>query len=236
MLAATGDASVSQRGTRINDQAQPDGQIIAMALMVLAGLWWRQCQRTSHSGLWRKMTATKGAADRSSQSRSFDDRHFLFDREIPIRKEDLVEVGQQEDLTFYAETAEWSHTTGCSFLSLLPRKLARYLPEIPVGDDGSDSGECLPCPTTGIWRSPKRRGGLCLRRIGADVPLDGLASIASTAEGFTVYADATQQPPLDLLMDTGSDVVRFVLLDDEGRPPVLGETLQFQGAPIRVRG
>ena len=57
-----------------------------------------------------------------------------------------------------------------------------------------------------------------------DVPLDGLASIASTAEGFTVYADATQQPPLDLLMDTGSDLVRFVLLDEAGRPPVLGET------------
>ena len=62
-----------------------------------------------------------------------------------------------------------------------------------------------------------------------DVPVEGLASIASTAEGFTVYADAAQQPPLELLLDTGADVVRFVLLDDQGRPPVLGETLQFQG-------
>ena len=69
-----------------------------------------------------------------------------------------------------------------------------------------------------------------------DIPLDGLASIATTAEGFTVYADAAQQPPLDLLMDTGADVVRFVLLDDQGRPPVLGDTLQFQGVPFAFEG
>ena len=69
-----------------------------------------------------------------------------------------------------------------------------------------------------------------------DVPLDGLASIASTAEGFTVYADATQQPPLDLLMDTGADLVRFILLDDEGRPPVLGDALQFQGVTFAFEG
>ena len=37
-------------------------------------------------------------------------------------------------------------------------------------------------------------------------------------------------------MDTGSDVVRFVLLDDEGRPPVLGETLQFQGSLFAFEG
>ena len=39
----------------------------------------------------------------------FDDRYFLFDREIPITPEGLVEVGRQEDLTFSAETAEGPH-------------------------------------------------------------------------------------------------------------------------------
>jgi hypothetical protein len=37
-------------------------------------------------------------------------------------------------------------------------------------------------------------------------------------------------------MDTGADVVRFVLLDDQGRPPVLGDTLQFQGVSYVFEG
>ncbi len=97
----------------------------------------------------------------------FDEQYFLFDREIPIATEGLVEVGQQEDLTFYAETAEGPHDRLFVSSALATETLARYLPEIPVGDDGTSSGECLPRPTTRIWRSPKRGGCLRLRRVGA---------------------------------------------------------------------
>src|SRR5688572_27276523 len=38
-----------------------------------------------------------------------DDRYFLFDRQIPIALDALFEVGQQDDLIVYAETAEGPH-------------------------------------------------------------------------------------------------------------------------------
>src|SRR5829696_7912143 len=159
----------------------------------------------------------------------FEDRYFLFDREIPITPEGLSEVGRQEDLTFYAETAEGPHDR--LFVSSAPNQetVARYLPEIPTGADGNATANACPAQPQEFGDLQSGEGVYAYAGSEPDVPVDGLASIASTAEGFTVYADAAQQPPLELLMDTGSDLVRFILLDDQGRPPVLGETLQFQG-------
>src|SRR5829696_7492234 len=159
----------------------------------------------------------------------FEDRYFLFDREIPITPEGLSEVGRQEDLTFYAETAEGPHDR--LFVSSAPNQetVARYLPEIPTGADGNATANACPAQPQEFGDLQSGEGVYAYAGSEPDVPVDGLASIASTAEGFTVYADAAHQPPLDLLMDTGSDLVRFILLDDQGRPPVLGETLQFQG-------
>src|SRR5215216_1257087 len=166
----------------------------------------------------------------------FDDRYFLFDREIPITLEGLFEVGRQEDLTFYAETAEGSHDRLFVSSPLHPETVARYLPEIPIGADGTALANACPAEPQEFGDLQSGEGTYAYAGSEQDVPLEGLASIASTAEGFTVYADAAQQPPLDLLMDTGSDLVRFVLLDDEGRPPVLGDTLPFQGATFAFQG
>jgi hypothetical protein len=162
----------------------------------------------------------------------FEDRYFLFDREISIATDGLVEVGRQDDLTFYAETPEGPHDRLFAASPDDQATLARYLPEIPVAADGTAQANA--CPAQPQTFGDLQSGDDVYAYAGSepDVPLDGLASIATTAEGFTVYADAAQQPPLELLMDTGSDVVRFILLDDEGRPPVLGETLQFQGVPF----
>src|SRR5215217_6905826 len=159
----------------------------------------------------------------------FADEYFLFDREIPITTEGLVEVGRQDDLIFYAETAEVPHDRLFVTSPLHPETIARYLPEIPIGTDGAVLANACPAEPQEFGDLQSGEGVYAYAGSEPDVPIAGLASIASTAEGFTVYADAAQQPPLDLLMDTGSDLVRFVLLDEQGRPPVLGETLQFQG-------
>src|SRR5215211_5261511 len=166
----------------------------------------------------------------------FEDRYFLFDREIPITPEGLIEVGRQEDLTFYAETAEGPHDRLFVSSASSQETVARYLPEIPTGADGNATANACPAQPQEFGDLQNGEGVYAYAGSEPDVPVDGLASIASTAEGFTVYADAAQQPPLDLLMDTGSDLVRFVLLDDQGRPPVLGETLQFQGLPFAFEG
>jgi hypothetical protein len=166
----------------------------------------------------------------------FEDRYFLFDRQIPIAPDGLDELGQQDDLTFYAETAEGPHDRLFVALAVDEATIARYLPEIPVGDDGTSLANACRAQPQEFGDLQSGNDIYAYAGSDSDVPLDGLASIASTAEGFTVYADAAQQPPLDLLMDTGADVVRFVLLDEEGRPPVLGETLQFQGVSFAFEG
>src|SRR5215207_1261660 len=165
-----------------------------------------------------------------------DDQYFLFDREIPVAPEGLVEVGQQDDLTFSAETAEGPHDRLFVSSAVDAETIARYLPENPVSADGTTPADACPAQPQEFGDLQSGEGVYAYAGSEPDVPVDGLASIASTAEGFTVYADAVQQPPLDLLMDTGSDLVRFVLLDEQGRPPVLGETLQFQGLPFAFEG
>src|SRR3712207_1585869 len=62
----------------------------------------------------------------------FEERYFLFDRAIPISPADLVEVGQEDDLTFYAETAEGPHARLFVSSPAVQTTVARYLPEIPV--------------------------------------------------------------------------------------------------------
>src|SRR5215208_6703872 len=56
----------------------------------------------------------------------FDDRFFLFDREIPVTPEGLFEVGRQDDLTFYAEIVEGPHDRLFVSSPLHPETVARY--------------------------------------------------------------------------------------------------------------
>src|SRR5215217_4545215 len=165
-----------------------------------------------------------------------DDQYFLFDREISVAPEGLVEVGRQDDLTFSADTADGPHDRVFVSSAVDAETIARYLPENPVSADGTTPADACPAQPQEFGDLQSGEGVYAYAGSEPDVPVDGLASIASTAEGFTVYADAAQQPPLELLMDTGSDLVRFVLLDDEGRPAVLGDALQFQDVTFAFEG
>src|SRR5215213_6919315 len=162
----------------------------------------------------------------------FKHRYFLFDQMIPSAPDGVDKVGRENDLTLYTKKEKGPDDR--LFVSSSPdrKPVARYLPEIPVGADGNPKANACPAQPQDFGDLQSGDDVYAYAGSEPDVPLESLASIASTAEGFTVYADAAQQPPLDLLMDTGSDVVRFILLDDEGRPPVLGETLQFQGVSV----
>src|SRR5215217_357626 len=234
MVAATGDASVSQRGHRSMTRRNRTLRLIAL-LVVLAG---------ALVSLVTPVIPVQAQDEGTPAARPselpieilFDNRYFLFDREVPIAPDGLVEVGQQDQLTFSAETAEGPHDRLFVSSPLVQGTVARYLPEIPVGADGTALANACPAQPQEFGDLQSGDGVYAYAGSEPDVPVDGLASIASTAEGFTVYADAAQQPPLDLLMDTGADLVRFVLLDDQGRPSVLGDTLQFQGATFAFQG
>ncbi len=161
---------------------------------------------------------------------ALDGRFFLFDREIPIAPDALVEIGQQDNLIIFADTAEGPLTRVFVFADPQAGPIARYLPEIPAGPDGTTlaTNACLSQPPEfGDLAS----GDQTYAYAGpdADVPLEGLQIIANTDQGFTVYAGDDEQPAGELFVDTGSGVFRFLLLDDQGRPAPLGDTLQFSG-------
>src|SRR5215212_4878370 len=73
-----------------------------------------------------------------------DDQYFLFDRVIPVAPEGLVEVGQQDDLTFSAETAEGPHDRVFVSSAVDAETIARYLPENPVSADGTAPADACP--------------------------------------------------------------------------------------------
>src|SRR5215213_533581 len=234
MVAAIGKASVSQRGHGSMTRRNRTLRLIAM-LVVLAGALVSLIAPVIPAQAQDEGTPAARPAGFPVEI-LFDNRYFLFDRVIPIAPEALVDVGQQDDLTFYAESAEGPYDRLFVSSALDQATVARYLPEIPVGADGTALANACPAQPQEFGDLQSGDGVYAYAGSEPDIPVDGLASIASTAEGFTVYADAAQQPPLDLLMDTGSDLIRFVLLDEQGRPPVLGETLQFQGLPFAFEG
>ena len=90
------------------------------------------------------MTPTRRPGPRSFRSRFFSVISIFFDREIPIALDGLFEVGQQDDLTFYAETAEGPHDRLFVSSAVDAESVARYLPEIPVGADGTPLADACP--------------------------------------------------------------------------------------------
>ncbi|MBA2597377.1 MAG: hypothetical protein H0V00_12220, partial [Chloroflexia bacterium] len=166
-----------------------------------------------------------------------DGRYFLFDREIPVLPAALTEIGTQDELVILAETAEGPYPRLFLAADAQAGPVARYLPEIPVGPDGA------PLTANACLSQPAEFGDLASGEEvyayagpEADVPRDGLEIIATTDQNFTVYANTQQQPSRELFVDTGSGVFRFVLLDDQGRPGVLGDTLQFGGVSFTFGG
>jgi hypothetical protein len=165
------------------------------------------------------------------------ERYFHFDRVVPFGTEGLVEIGTDEDAVVFAESAEEPFERVFVSVPDQPDDLARYLPEVPLGPDG------LPLATNACVSQPPQFGDLntgdatyAYAGPEDDIPLDTLAVLTTTDEGFTVYTDPEQQPSPELLVDTGDGVFRFVVLDEQGRPPVLGDTLQFIGSTYLFDG
>src|SRR5215207_10512725 len=130
MVAAIGKASVSQRGHGSMTRRNRTLRLIAMRV-VLAG---------TLVSLIAPAIPVRAQDDTDPAARPpefpieilLGDQYFLFDREIPITLDGLFEVGQQDDLTFYAETAEGPHDRLFVSSAVDAETVARYLPEIPV--------------------------------------------------------------------------------------------------------
>jgi hypothetical protein len=157
------------------------------------------------------------------------DQTFHYDREETRPTNDLVEVGREGEIVLLAESADPPY--GLLFASTQTAevgRLARYLAEIPVGPNGQ-ADAANPCRAEPLEFGELNTGNGTYVFAGADaISLEGMTTVATTGDGQAIFGDPQAQPPTDLYLDTGNGLRRFVLLAD-GRPTMLGDTLQFQG-------
>ena len=90
------------------------------------------------------------------------DARFLFDRIVPLRRQDLVRIAQEQSTIAYARTEQAPYAA--VYLSVPNRsedELARYLPEAV----GSPDVAC-PADAANYRAGRRRRRHLCIRRAG----------------------------------------------------------------------
>ena len=149
---------------------------------------------------------------------------FLFDRVVPLRRQDLVRVAQESSTIAYAraETAPFDTI----YLSVPDRsedELARYRPEAISSTDE-------PCPSeTGPSDLVDASGaGYVFAGVETDVPADSLQPAEGEAEG--ILADPGAEPPFaELFIGAADGLTRHLRLTDDGRPAALSQSLAFGG-------
>jgi len=150
---------------------------------------------------------------------------YLFDRIVPLNPQDLNQIAQGQSLLVFAR--EQQEPFGMIYVSVPNRssdELGRYLPE--HSDDPAAA-----CPAEAAAIGQLDAGGTSYAFAGyePDLTADLLLEVANS-NGQAVYADpnATQPYP-ELFVADPNGLLRFLILDSEGRPAELTESLAFGG-------
>ena len=153
------------------------------------------------------------------------DARFLFDRIVPLSRQELFRVAQEQETIAYARTEEGPFAA--IYLSVPNRsedELARYLPE------GVGSAD-VACPAeAGDYERVDASGSLyAFAGIETDLTADSLQQVGDS-NGEPVSADPdSAQPFPELFFSSGDGLLRFVLVGDDGRPASIAESLAFNG-------
>ena len=153
------------------------------------------------------------------------DARFLFDRIVPLSRQELFRVAQEQETIAYARTEEGPFAA--IYLSVPNRsedELARYLPE------GVGSAD-VACPAeAGEYERVDASGSLyAFAGIETDLTADSLQQVGDS-NGEPVSADPdSAQPFPELFFSSGGGLLRFVLVGDDGRPASIAESLAFNG-------
>ena len=153
------------------------------------------------------------------------DARFLFDRIVPLSRQELFRVAQEQETIAYARTEEGPFAA--IYLSVPNRsedELARYLPE------GVGSAD-VACPAeAGDYERVDASGSLyAFAGIETDLTADSLQQVGDS-NGEPVYADPdSAQPFPELFFSSGGGLLRFVVVGDDGRPASIAESLAFNG-------
>ncbi len=150
---------------------------------------------------------------------------FLFDRIVPLSRQDLSRIAQEQDVIAYA--AGEAGPFEAVYLSVPNRsedELARYLPERLEAPETA-------CPAEAANYEPVDAGGTLYAFAGPEDNLseDTLQSVGNN-NGEPVFADiGATQPFPELFFSTADGLLRFVVLIEDGRPDSLSVSLAFNG-------
>ena len=154
------------------------------------------------------------------------DARFLFDRFVPLSRQELFRVAQEQETIAYARTEEGPFAA--IYLSVPNRsedELARYLPE-GVGSNG------VACPAEAGEYERVDAGSFFYAFAGVETDLaaDSLQQVGDN-NGEPVFADPDSAEPFpELFFSSGGELLRFVLVGGDGRPASIAESLAFNGA------
>jgi hypothetical protein len=154
------------------------------------------------------------------------DARFLFDRMVPLSRQELARVAQEQETIAYATTEEGPFAA--IYLSVPNRsedELARYLPEHVGASD-------VACPAEAASYERVDAGGTFYAFAGPEPDLtEASLQEAGDSNGQPVFADLdTAQPFPELLFASDDGLLRFVRVGDDGRPASIAESLAFNGA------
>ena len=150
---------------------------------------------------------------------------YLFDRVVPVRRQDLTQIGAAEPLIVYARGDQPPFDR--IYASVPPRdrnSVARYLPENLDAPDAPCLAEAAEIGSLDAGEA----GTFAFAGFETDLTPDDLQEGGATPEGFPVYA-GTEQPLAEIFIDAPEGLQRFVRTDDRGVPAILADDFAFDG-------
>jgi hypothetical protein len=157
---------------------------------------------------------------------------FLFDRVVPVRRQDLTRVASEGETIVYARDEQPPFDS--VFVSVPPRdaaSLARYLPE----NVDSPESACLADVAQVGSLDAGEAGIFAFAGFETDLAPDDLQESGSTPDGFPAYAGG-EQPLEELFVDAPDGFQRFIRLDDQGLPAILAGDVPFNGRSFAFSG
>ena len=153
----------------------------------------------------------------------FGDARFLFDRLVTLDRQDLVLVAQGDPFIVYARADQPPFDR--IYVAVPPGdegSLARYLPE---NLDTPDT----PCLAEGqnLGRVTAGDAAYAFAGVETEVTENALQQVGQ-AQDRTIFAEG-EQPFTELFLSDPDGLLRFIVLDEEGRPASLQDSLLFNG-------
>ena len=150
---------------------------------------------------------------------------FVFDRLVPLDRNDFERIADGDEIAFYARTESPPFDVIFGLISgRSSAGLARYLPTRAGAPD-------TPCPAEEVETGALNAGEATYAFAGieADIPIESLQQVA-TLDDQSVYADnETEQPYPELFVDASQGLLRYVITGADGRPSTLAQDVPFAG-------